>query len=307
MKKDAVQLQQKLIYYRSELDKYKKKVQDYQENYHYSMLESLKNENEKLKQESGRWSEEEAVLKGELAKRNQTYQLQLEKAQTQEEQFKAEIKKWQAQVVDLREAEKQEKAERKQVEAELGEYQQRFFQAQRDTSMLQKSYAELKVEIQREQDKQRELQKRADEIEKLFMEEGERTRRMLQDHAFLMNSYLDAQRQLQIERQKNAAFEQEASNRKSELEEVQKQFKNEQEQVRQLKGELQKWQTAADQRKKEEEKLLHQMEDQMASFFGEAIRPKHMAGNKSAFMKVLETKIEELTSEIEASEQQKDK
>ncbi|WP_035532545.1 hypothetical protein [Halobacillus kuroshimensis] len=307
MNKDAVQLQQKVIYYRSELDKYKKKVQDYQENYHYSMLESLKNENEQLKQESGRWSEEEAVLKGELAKRNQTYELQLEKARTEEEHYKAEIKKWQAHVVDLKESEKQEEARRKQVEAELGEYQQRFFQSQRDTSMLQKSYAELKVEIQREQEKQKEWHKKAAELEKLFMEEGRRTRRILQDQAFLMNNYLESQRLLQKEKQEKDSLQKDASLQKKELEEMKKQYKVEQEQVRQLKGELQKWQTAADKRKKEEEKLLHQMEDQMASFFGEAIRPKHMAGNKSTFMKVLETKIEELTSEIEASEQHKDK
>ncbi|UOQ45219.1 hypothetical protein MUN89_04525 [Halobacillus salinarum] len=45
---DSIQLKQKLIYYKAELEKYKDKVQDYQDNYHYAMLEKLKKENEML-------------------------------------------------------------------------------------------------------------------------------------------------------------------------------------------------------------------------------------------------------------------
>ncbi|HZH58224.1 MAG TPA: hypothetical protein VEY70_01310 [Metabacillus sp.] len=48
---DPNQLQQKIIYYRSELAKYKARVEDYENNYHYSQLRLLKQENIKLIQE----------------------------------------------------------------------------------------------------------------------------------------------------------------------------------------------------------------------------------------------------------------
>ena len=44
-------LQQEIIYLRAELDKYRSKVHDYQENYHYSQLENLKIENSHLLEE----------------------------------------------------------------------------------------------------------------------------------------------------------------------------------------------------------------------------------------------------------------
>ncbi|SEA20857.1 hypothetical protein SAMN05421743_103184 [Thalassobacillus cyri] len=45
---DPVQLQQKIIYFKAELAKYKEKVKDYQENYHYAQLDNLKEQNIKL-------------------------------------------------------------------------------------------------------------------------------------------------------------------------------------------------------------------------------------------------------------------
>ncbi|WP_156323855.1 hypothetical protein [Bacillus sp. JCM 19034] len=44
-----IQLQQKLIYYKSELAKYRSKVEQYENNYHYAQLKELKEENEQLK------------------------------------------------------------------------------------------------------------------------------------------------------------------------------------------------------------------------------------------------------------------
>ena len=44
-------LHHQIIYLNSELNKYKSKVRDYQEDYHYSQLEKLKNENSHLLKE----------------------------------------------------------------------------------------------------------------------------------------------------------------------------------------------------------------------------------------------------------------
>lgn len=52
---NPVILQQQIIYLKSELDKYRSKVHDYQENYHYSQLEKLKMENSKLFGELNRY------------------------------------------------------------------------------------------------------------------------------------------------------------------------------------------------------------------------------------------------------------
>ena len=49
--KDPTQLQQKIIFFKAELAKYKAKIDDYENNYHYSQLKLLKQENLKLKEE----------------------------------------------------------------------------------------------------------------------------------------------------------------------------------------------------------------------------------------------------------------
>ncbi|MDQ0255370.1 DNA-binding winged helix-turn-helix (wHTH) protein [Evansella vedderi] len=48
IKLTPVQLQQKIIHLQSEIGKYKKQINDYQENYHYSLLEELREENKAL-------------------------------------------------------------------------------------------------------------------------------------------------------------------------------------------------------------------------------------------------------------------
>ncbi|GGC99523.1 hypothetical protein GCM10007216_32810 [Thalassobacillus devorans] len=45
---DPIQLQQKIIHFKAELAKYKEKVKDYQENYHYAQLDDLKEQNIQL-------------------------------------------------------------------------------------------------------------------------------------------------------------------------------------------------------------------------------------------------------------------
>lgn len=47
---DTTQLQQKIIFFKAELAKYKAKIEDYENNYHYSQLRLLKQENQQLKE-----------------------------------------------------------------------------------------------------------------------------------------------------------------------------------------------------------------------------------------------------------------
>ncbi|WP_078579796.1 coiled-coil domain-containing protein [Salipaludibacillus agaradhaerens] len=50
--KDPVLLQQQVIYFKSELAKFKNKVKHYQNDYHYSLIEELKEKNSKLIEET---------------------------------------------------------------------------------------------------------------------------------------------------------------------------------------------------------------------------------------------------------------
>ncbi|MBX0359338.1 hypothetical protein [Halobacillus sp. Nhm2S1] len=148
MKKDPIQLQQKLIYYRAELDKYKKKVKDYQDNYHYSQLEKLKVENEELQEKIEQWNHEESVLNGELTRRIQGFEERVNRYEEQEEKYKTEIKDWQNRAIGWSHKEKELSGKVQDLEGGLGETRRRLFQSQRDLSMLQRSYAEIQQKLQ---------------------------------------------------------------------------------------------------------------------------------------------------------------
>jgi chromosome segregation ATPase len=53
-----LQLEQKIIYYKSELSHYKSKIKVYEEDYHYSQLKKIKVDNAKLKQDLKEFSEQ---------------------------------------------------------------------------------------------------------------------------------------------------------------------------------------------------------------------------------------------------------
>ncbi|WP_062513308.1 hypothetical protein [Halobacillus sp. KGW1] len=90
MEKDTILLQQKIIHFKSELAKYKEKVKDYQENYHYALLEKLKKENTALRDREEQLQKEKSVATQESVKRIQGMEQQIasmEKAkQTMEEE-----------------------------------------------------------------------------------------------------------------------------------------------------------------------------------------------------------------------------
>ncbi len=71
---DQIQLQQKIIYFKAELDKYKKQVKDYQENFHYALLEKLKEENENLKEENNQLAEDLTSARKSASKGSQSYE-----------------------------------------------------------------------------------------------------------------------------------------------------------------------------------------------------------------------------------------
>ncbi|MFQ3545256.1 hypothetical protein Q7A53_14330 [Halobacillus rhizosphaerae] len=71
---DQIQLQQRIIYFKAELDKYKKQVKDYQENFHYALLEKLKDENENLKEENNRLAEDLTSARESASKGSQSYE-----------------------------------------------------------------------------------------------------------------------------------------------------------------------------------------------------------------------------------------
>ncbi|UJW58367.1 hypothetical protein HXZ66_13575 [Bacillus sp. A116_S68] len=78
---DPVQLQQQVIYFKSELAKFKDKVKHYQNDYHYSQIEKFKMENSELIDELQQVRNQLAVLKTQeerLLNENQLLKKELE-------------------------------------------------------------------------------------------------------------------------------------------------------------------------------------------------------------------------------------
>ncbi|MBA4536433.1 hypothetical protein H1Z61_04555 [Bacillus aquiflavi] len=75
---NKTQLQQQLIYFKSELTKFKKMVESYQEDYHYSQLKVLKRENEQLKNEAKQYQLQLREIEKETETRNNKQQTELE-------------------------------------------------------------------------------------------------------------------------------------------------------------------------------------------------------------------------------------
>ena len=152
MKKDPIQLQQRIIYYRAELDKYKKKVQDYQNNFHYSQLEKLKIENSVLMQEIEEWRNQETVVRGELSKRLQGFEERTARLEKQEERLQKEIQDWQKQNEELKDQKRDLIHTVKELEENLGEVHRRLSQSQKDKNFLHVSYVQVKKDFQKEKE-----------------------------------------------------------------------------------------------------------------------------------------------------------
>ncbi|RBP90546.1 hypothetical protein DFO70_10951 [Cytobacillus firmus] len=90
-KQDNRILQQKVIYLTAEISKYKNKIKDYQENYHYSQLETLKNENQYLKEQIQKKQQDELDIKEELSSAIAHYKKNLKELSSKEADYLVKI------------------------------------------------------------------------------------------------------------------------------------------------------------------------------------------------------------------------
>ncbi|MGY6210923.1 hypothetical protein ACXEO8_13115 [Cytobacillus firmus] len=84
-------LQQKVIYLTAEISKYKNKIKDYQENYHYSQFETLKNENQYLKEQIQKKHQNELDIKEELNSAIAHYKKNLKELSSKEADYLVKI------------------------------------------------------------------------------------------------------------------------------------------------------------------------------------------------------------------------
>ncbi|MCM3708100.1 MULTISPECIES: hypothetical protein [Cytobacillus] len=84
-------LQQKVIYLTAEISKYKNKIKEYQENYHYSQLETLKNENQYLKEQIQKKQQDEIEIKNEFRSAVVHYEKNLEELSAKEANYLSKI------------------------------------------------------------------------------------------------------------------------------------------------------------------------------------------------------------------------
>lgn len=90
-KQDYRNLQQKVIYLTAEISKYKNKIKEYQENYHYSQLETLKNENQYLKEQIQKNQQDELNIKEQLSFAIARYEMKLKELSSKEADYLSKI------------------------------------------------------------------------------------------------------------------------------------------------------------------------------------------------------------------------
>lgn len=130
MEKDTIVLQQKIIHFKSELAKYKEKVKDYQENYHYALLSKLKKENAELLQENEELIKEKGVATEEAHRRIQGIESQLSNSQKRQEALQEEAAVW------------REKAER---------YQKNFSEISQHLSSAKKEITQVEYRLHKKE------------------------------------------------------------------------------------------------------------------------------------------------------------
>ncbi|KAF0822340.1 hypothetical protein V7200_17505 [Cytobacillus firmus] len=98
-KQDYRNLQQKVIYLTAEISKYKNKIKDYQENYHYSQLETLKNENQYLKEQIQKNQQDELDIKEQLSFAIARYEMKLKELSSIEADYLSKIESLNEQIL----------------------------------------------------------------------------------------------------------------------------------------------------------------------------------------------------------------
>ncbi|MCP3029089.1 hypothetical protein [Halobacillus sp. A5] len=148
MKSDPIQMQQKLIYFKSELDKYKEKVKDYQDNYHYSQLEALKKENAYLLEQNEEFSVQLNAARGELDRRLKGHDREINSYKENKEKLINEKTAVQHKNSELFQQQQKLLSELKTLKEELSTNRSRLSQQQNDMAMLQASYVNAQKELE---------------------------------------------------------------------------------------------------------------------------------------------------------------
>lgn len=141
-------LHQQILYLNSELNKYKSKVRDYQEDYHYSQLEKLKIENSQLLREQQQFTSQIE----EMNHKNLTLQNRIMEKETLVERLKQQIE-------HLKEEKSVVSNRLEQVESENKENTKEFETYSRTNQQLQSQVSSLENELVLRSDQQTQSEK----------------------------------------------------------------------------------------------------------------------------------------------------
>ncbi|MBM7553623.1 hypothetical protein [Thalassobacillus pellis] len=146
---DPIQLQQKIIHFKSELAKYKEKVKDYQDNYHYSQLEQLKEQNNKLREEKEEAVNDIQALQQESDKRKKRFEDEVLTARQQQEALLQEKLDFQNKITRIEKLNQELVGQAKARKEEANELKERLSQRQGDIAHLQAKNKSIQEELQK--------------------------------------------------------------------------------------------------------------------------------------------------------------
>ncbi|MFG6118356.1 MULTISPECIES: hypothetical protein [Thalassobacillus] len=140
---DPIQLQQMIIYYKAELAKYKEKVKDYQENYHYSLLTTLKEQNIELLEENERVTNQLSQTKKEMNKKISNIASQLKSSRYNEEKLNVKLESLEEKLVYEEICNKQLISKEKKLRNEIIDLKSSHSRSRNEIIQLQKTNQEL--------------------------------------------------------------------------------------------------------------------------------------------------------------------
>ncbi|MFG6115334.1 hypothetical protein ACGTN9_09085 [Halobacillus sp. MO56] len=140
---DPIQLQQMIIYYKAELAKYKGKVKDYQENYHYSQLKSLKEQNIELLEEKERVTNQLSQTKKEMNKKISNIAFQLKSSRYNEEKLRVKLESLEEKLVYEEMCNKQLISKEKKLRSEINDLKSSYSRSRNEIIQLQKTNQDL--------------------------------------------------------------------------------------------------------------------------------------------------------------------
>ncbi|ARI78517.1 coiled-coil domain-containing protein [Halobacillus mangrovi] len=325
MKRDPIQLQQRVIYYKAELDKYKKKVQDYQDNYHYSQLEQLKNENQQLLKEREDEEEKSRIENRDLTKRVEGLEQQVSVYEEQEARLKEELSALDKDYERLQLENNELSQIKERYEGELKVNQERLQELRNNLAFLQDSYMNVQRKFKAEQKLKQEAVETADEYLKALeieREEAEKkqiaNKREIEEYQGLLEAWEEKEKglvesleSLKLEhynlKQEKAREIKELYAQKENLEEQNhrmnvtiKALHNDIQSLQETNKNLENQLAEGDE---EENKLLEQLDEKVKRLLGESLEYEEEMDSKIELIHSLEDKLKVLSEEIEEMEQ----